>query len=45
LQGVKAKNYENFKKVAELMKSKSHLTESGLEEIKSIKSEMNFVRT
>jgi len=41
LQGVKLKEFENFKKVAEIMNSKSHLTLEGVEEIKKIKSGMN----
>jgi len=38
LVGAKRQNYLDFCKVAELMKSKVHLTAEGLEEIKQIKS-------
>ena len=41
LQGVKAKEYEDFKKVAVLIKYKAHLTKEGLEQIKQIKAGMN----
>jgi hypothetical protein len=41
IQGVKSKNFEGFCKVAELMKSKSHLTKEGLERIRQIKLEIN----
>ena len=39
--GVKAKDFEDFKKVAELMKNKAHLTPEGLEKIRLIKAGMN----
>jgi hypothetical protein len=39
--GDKAKDFEDFKKVALLIQSKAHLTEEGLEQIRRIKSEMN----
>jgi hypothetical protein len=42
--GVKALDYANFKTVAELMRNKEHLTESGLEKIRKIKAEMNTLR-
>ena len=41
IKGVKALDYADFCKVAELMKNKAHLTEHGLEEIRKIKSGMN----
>lgn len=44
LQGVKKENFEDFCKVASLIKSGAHLTESGLEEIRMIKSGMNTQR-
>ena len=44
LFGVKAKNYADFKKVAEIMRVKGHLTDSGLEEIIKIKAGMNSFR-
>jgi len=45
LQGVKSLDYADFKRVAELVKNKAHLTASGLEEIKQIKSGMNRGRS
>lgn len=42
--GEKVKDYEDFKKVSNLITSKSHLTEEGLKEILAIKSKMNFNR-
>lgn len=42
--GVKAKDYEDFKEVAQLMKSKAHLTKDGLETIRKIKQKMNTFR-
>jgi len=44
LRGHKLLNYKDFKKVAELMKSKAHLTKEGLLEIKKIKGGMNRLR-
>jgi len=44
LQGEKAKDFMDFKKVALLMQSKAHLTREGLEEILKIKSGMNARR-
>jgi hypothetical protein len=44
LIGVKANDYEDFKKVAVLIKSKAHLTKEGLDQICLIKSGMNFKR-
>lgn len=41
LVGSKQQDYLDFIKVAELMRSKAHLTKDGLEEIKQIKSGMN----
>jgi hypothetical protein len=41
LQGVKSKDFSDFCKVAELMQSKTHLTASGLDQIRKIKSGMN----
>lgn len=41
LQGVKSKNYEDFKKAAILIKNKKHLTREGLDQIKKIKGGMN----
>jgi hypothetical protein len=41
IKGVRALDYSDFKKVVLLMKNKSHLTEEGLIEIQSIKSNMN----
>lgn len=42
--GEKAKDYENFKQVAMLIKNKSHLTSEGLKIIRKIKSNMNRKR-
>jgi len=39
--GIKSKDYSDFKKVAELMNNKAHLTSEGLEEIHNIKIGMN----
>jgi hypothetical protein len=41
LQGVKALDYADFCKVAELMKNKAHLTEEGLGQILKIKLGVN----
>lgn len=45
LQGVKKENFEDFCKVASLIKSGAHLTPSGLGEIRRIKSGMNTQRS
>lgn len=45
LQGAKKKEFEDFVKVADLMKNKAHLTREGLEQIRNIKSGMNFKRS
>lgn len=39
--GVKSKDYSDFKKVAELMNNKAHLTLEGLDQIRLIKAGMN----
>ena len=39
--GVKAKDFEDFKQVVELIKNKAHLTSEGLEKIRLIKAGMN----
>ena len=44
LLGTKKEDYLDFCKVAELMKSKDHLTKQGIEIIKRIKSKMNSKR-
>lgn len=44
IKGVKASDYEDFKKVAMLITQKDHLTEKGINKIKLIKSNMNFQR-
>lgn len=41
LIGEKAKDFECFKKVAQLMKEGAHLTPEGLEDIRNIKAGMN----
>ena len=44
IQGIKAKDFSDFKETSILMKSKLHLTKEGLEKILLIKSRMNFKR-
>jgi hypothetical protein len=41
LQGVKSKDFEDFKKIVRLMGEKGHLTSKGLEQIRQIKLGMN----
>ncbi len=41
LQGTKAQDFADFKRVGELIKNKAHLTAEGLEQIKKIKAGMN----
>ncbi len=45
LLGAKRQDYFDFCKVASLMKTKAHLTNEGLEQIKQIKSGMNSARS
>lgn len=45
LQGAKAKDYADFRKVVELVKNKAHLTEEGLNQIRKIKEGMNRGRS
>ena len=42
--GVKALDFADFCKAAELMKNKAHLTKDGLEQIRKIKASMNRKR-
>ena len=44
IKGVKALDYSDFKKVANLMYNKEHLTRQGLSKIQSIKLNMNLFR-
>nr|YP_010218646.1 LAGLIDADG endonuclease [Morchella brunnea]UBU98509.1 LAGLIDADG endonuclease [Morchella brunnea] len=44
LQCVKSLDYADFKRVAEIIKDKGHLTASGLDQIRKIKSGMNSGR-
>jgi hypothetical protein len=44
IKGVKAQDYVDFKRVAQLMDSKAHLTSEGLEQIREIKNGMNSLR-
>jgi hypothetical protein len=44
LIGVKKEDYLDFVRVAELIKSKDHLTEEGVEKIKLIQNNMNKKR-
>lgn len=41
IQGENFKDFEDFCKVAELMKTKGYLTEKGLNEIRTIQKGMN----
>jgi hypothetical protein len=41
IYGIKALDYADFVKAVEIMKSKAHLTQNGLEEIRKIKAGMN----
>lgn len=43
--GVKAKDFQDFKRVALIMKSKDHLSQEGLEQIRLIKAGMNKNRS
>ena len=45
LQGAKSRDYADFKKVADIMKVKGHLSKDGLDQILKIKSGMNKVRS
>lgn len=45
VKGVKALDYSDFKKVANIMSKKAHLTEEGISEIECIKSNMNSARS
>ena len=45
IQGVKQLDFQDFCKVANLMKEDSHLTSEGLNLIREIKSTMNKSRT
>jgi len=44
IHGVKTKDFEDFCRVAEMMKEKKHLTKEGVEQIKKIKAGMNSKR-
>jgi hypothetical protein len=44
LQGAKIRDFQDFVKVAELMKNKAHLTREGLNQIRNIKDGMNKKR-
>ena len=44
IQGVKALDFADWCKVAEIMKEKRHLTREGLEQIRQIKAGMNTGR-
>lgn len=45
LLGMKSKDYIDFVKILELVKTKKHLTTEGLNEINKIKAGMNRMRT
>lgn len=44
IQGKKLLDFQDFCKVAELMKEKAHITNEGLNEIRKIKARMNTLR-
>lgn len=44
IKGIKALDFADFKRAAELIENKAHLTEAGLEKIRLIKSGMNRER-
>jgi len=44
IKGVKALDFYDFKRIANLMYNKEHLTEQGLSKIQSIKLNMNLFR-
>ena len=44
IQGVKAKDFNDFKEASILLKNKLHLTKEGLDKILFIKKRMNFNR-
>lgn len=44
IEGVKAKDFSDFKQVLEMMKNKNHLTAEGLKKISEIKAGMNTGR-
>lgn len=44
LQGAKSKDFQDFRRIVELMLNKGHLTASGLDQICKIKAGMNTGR-
>ena len=44
IQGIKSLDFADFKKVAEIIKNKDHLTDKGFNEIKKIVDGMNLDR-
>ena len=44
IEGDKFKDFNDFCRVAELMKNKAHLTQDGLDQIRQIKAGMNTGR-
>lgn len=44
IYGIKSQDYEDFKRVAELIGNKAHLTPEGLEKIRLIKAGINTGR-
>jgi hypothetical protein len=44
VQGIKLADYQDFKRAAELIKAKSHLTLEGLNQLRAIKAGMNTQR-
>ena len=45
VRGIKRKDFEDWVSVAELIKSKAHLTEGGVNKIRGIKLGMNTLRS
>ena len=45
IEGLKALDFADFRKVSEIMKVKGHLTDSGLEQIRIIKAGMTTLRS
>jgi len=44
IKGVKALDYENFKKAVQIMQNKEHLTEQGFSKMQTLKLSMNSFR-
>jgi len=44
IEGIKREDFEDWSRVAELIRSKAHINEDGVEKIRKIKSGMNTLR-